>query len=64
MDGLLAVENHKVIHIGMEDFSLLSVYETIFVLDWVSLFVADYRRVDSLNVPNIASLKSFLEQVN
>lgn len=63
MDGLLAVENHKVIHIAQEGFSLQSVYETIFVLDWVSLYVADYRRVDSLNVPNIASLKSFLDQV-
>ncbi len=64
MDGLLAVENHKVIHVAQEDFSLLAVYETIFVLDWVSLYVADHRRVDSLNVPNIASLKSFLDQVN
>ncbi len=64
MDGLLAVQNHKVIHIAQEDFLLLSVYETIFVLDWVSLYVADHRGVDSLNVPNISSLKSFLEQVN
>lgn len=64
MDGLLAVENHKIIHLAVDDFSLKSVYEIIYVLDWVSIFVADLRRVDSLNVPNIASLKEFLEQVN
>jgi hypothetical protein len=37
-------------------------YETIHRLDWLSILVADHRRVDSLNVPNIASLKEFLEQ--
>jgi hypothetical protein len=35
----------------------------IYVLDWVSIFVADFRKVDSLNVPNIASLKEFLESI-
>jgi hypothetical protein len=32
-------------------------------MDWLSLYVADYRKVDSLNVPNIASLKDFLASV-
>jgi glucose/mannose-6-phosphate isomerase len=62
--GLLEVENHKVIHLNMKDFSYQSVYEMIYVLDWVSIYVADERGVDSLNVPNITSLKEFLEQVN
>jgi hypothetical protein len=35
-------------------------YELIFKLDWLSLFVADEKGVDSLNVPNIAELKAFL----
>ncbi|MCG9881296.1 MAG: bifunctional phosphoglucose/phosphomannose isomerase [Bacteroidia bacterium] len=59
--GLLEVENHKIIEMGVETFNLASVYQTIHRLDWISLLVADYRRVDSLNVPNIASLKSYLE---
>jgi hypothetical protein len=64
MHGLLSVENHKIVQLSIDDFNLKSVYEIIYVLDWVSLFVADLRKVDSLNVPNIASLKEFLEQVN
>jgi glucose/mannose-6-phosphate isomerase len=62
--GLLEVENHKVINLNMKDFSYKSVYEMIYLLDWVSIYVADERGVDSLNVPNITSLKEFLEQVN
>jgi len=57
---LLEVENHKVIIMQLEHYNLLSVYELIHRLDWVSLMVADERRVDSLNVPNIMSLKEYL----
>ncbi len=63
LDGLLEVEAHKTVHIELEQFNLLSVYEVIYRLDWVSLFVADERRVDSLNVPNIMDLKHYLDQV-
>lgn len=62
--GLLGVENHKVVELPMEHYSITSVYELIHTLDWVSLYVADHRGVDSLNVPNITSLKEFLDQVN
>jgi len=63
LGGLLEVENHKVIEVGVEQFNFASVYQTIHRLDWLSLLVADHRRVDSLNVPNISSLKEFLENV-
>jgi len=63
LTGLLEVENHKIIHMELEQFNLLSVYEIIYRLDWVSLLVADERKVDSLNVPNIKSLKEYLDQV-
>lgn len=63
ISGLLEKENHKVIHIELEQYSWLSVYETIYRLDWISLFLADMRGVDSLNVPNIMSLKEYLEHV-
>lgn len=62
--NLLSVENHKVVNLTMDNFSIQSVYEMIYLLDWVSIYVADHRRVDSLNVPNIASLKEFLEQIH
>lgn len=60
ISGLLEVENHKVLIMQLEQYNLLSVYELIHRLDWVSLMVADERRVDSLNVPNIMSLKEYL----
>lgn len=63
MSGLLEKENHKVMNIELEQYNLLSVYETIYRLDWLSLLVADQRGVDSLNVPNIMSLKEYLDQV-
>jgi glucose/mannose-6-phosphate isomerase len=58
--SLLEVEHHKVIEMGLSNFSMEGVYKTIYRMDWLSLFVADHRKVDSLNVPNIASLKEFL----
>ena len=61
--GLLEVENHKIIEYGVEQFTLASVFETIHRLDWLSLYVADFRKVDSLNVPNIKSLKEYLDEV-
>lgn len=64
LGGLLAVENHKIVELSVDNYSIKSIYELIHTLDWVSLYVADYRGVDSLNVPNITSLKEFLEQVN
>lgn len=63
ISGLLEKENHKVIQVELEQYNWLSVYETIYRLDWLSILVADHRGVDSLNVPNIMSLKEYLEQV-
>ncbi|MBC7384033.1 MAG: bifunctional phosphoglucose/phosphomannose isomerase [Bacteroidia bacterium] len=61
--GLLEVENHKIVEIGVEQFSITAIYETIHRLDWVSLLVADSLKADSLNVPNIKSLKEYLDEV-
>ena len=61
LNSLLAVEYNKVIHMELADFTYHSIYKLIHRLDWLSLFIADHRKVDSLNVPNIASLKEFLE---
>lgn len=57
---LLETENHQVINITMDQYNVVGVLELIHRLDWLSLFIADERGVDSLNVPNIASLKEFL----
>ena len=57
---LLESENHQVINITMEQYNVIGVFELIYRLDWLSLFIADERGVDSLNVPNIAALKEYL----
>jgi glucose/mannose-6-phosphate isomerase len=64
LGNLLSVENNRVVNLNVDDFSYRSVYDIIYILDWVSIFVADHRGVDSLTVPNIASLKEFLEEIN
>lgn len=64
LSNLLEVEYNKVIQIPVEETNLKSVYEIIYMLDWLSIYIADFRKVDSLNVPNIMSLKEFLESVN
>jgi glucose/mannose-6-phosphate isomerase len=61
INGLLEVQNHKTMSIELEQFNWLNIYETIYRLDWLTLLLADERRVDSLNVPNIKSLKEFLD---
>ncbi len=63
LNGLLAVENNRVVNLGIDNFSIKKVYETIHRLDWLSLLIADARGVDSFNVPNIAQLKEFLENI-
>lgn len=63
LTNLLEVENHKVINMSVEEFNLHAIYEINHRLDWLSIYVADARKVDSLNVPNIASLKEYLDQV-
>ncbi|MEI6508059.1 MAG: bifunctional phosphoglucose/phosphomannose isomerase [Bacteroidota bacterium] len=63
MNNLLEVENNKIVPVMLDEIAITTVYDTIFTLDWLSLFIADFRRVDSLNVPNIMSLKEFLSAI-
>ena len=63
LNNLLEVENNKIVPVLLDEFSITLVYQTIYTLDWLSIFIADFRRVDSLNVPNIMSLKEFLSEI-
>ncbi len=42
-------------------YSIEEVYETIYVLDWLSLIIADARKKVSSEIPNINELKNFLK---
>lgn len=61
LHGLLQVENNQTIQISISSYTLKSIYETIYRFDFFSLLLADSFGVDGLNVPNIASLKEYLE---
>lgn len=63
LNNLLQVENNKIVSLETEGFDIKQAYEVIHTLDWLSLMVADQRRVNSLTVPNIASLKEYLDQI-
>lgn len=63
LNSLLEVENNKVIHLISAEDSIASLYKIIFRLDWLSLAIARGKRVNALTVPNIASLKEFLEHL-
>ncbi len=63
LNNLLEVENNKIVPVLLDELSITLVYETIYTLDWLSILIADFRRVDSLNVPNIMSLKEFLSEI-
>lgn len=60
IQNLLEKNKHMVVHLNIASYNLVGMYELIYRLDWLSLFVADEKGVDSLNVPNIAELKAFL----
>jgi glucose/mannose-6-phosphate isomerase len=62
LESLLKKNGNSLIDLTLGDAGISSIYETIFILDWLSLFIAGSKNVNSLEVPNITSLKEYLEQ--
>lgn len=58
---LLKDNGQLVSEIDFGGYSLEEVYETIYVLDWLSLWVADAKGVKSNEIPNIIALKKYLK---
>jgi glucose/mannose-6-phosphate isomerase len=44
------------------DYSLKTIFNTIYYFDWLSLLIADVRQVKSDEIPNINRLKNFLSK--
>lgn len=61
LTSLLEVEYHKVLNITFDEYDLGSMLALIYRLDSFTLQLADLRHVNAVEVPNIASLKEFLE---
>lgn len=59
---LLNKQEAVVVEVLSKDTSLGSIYSTIYLLDWVSLQIAEKIGVDPSIVPNILELKAFLSK--
>ena len=62
LEELLIKAGNKVHKMDINANELLSVLETIYVLDWASLWIADAREVNSAQITNINALKDFLSK--
>lgn len=57
---LLKKNGNNLIELNINGHSLSSILETIYVLDWLSLLIADARKVNSSLIENINALKNYL----
>jgi glucose/mannose-6-phosphate isomerase len=62
LKNVLKQNDNRVIEVSIDHNSLLSFLETIYILDWLSLWIADFKGVNSIQIKNISSLKEFLSQ--
>lgn len=61
LESLLNEHHIPVIRINLKEFNLVHIYETIYILDWLSLMVADSKQVKSDEIPNINRLKDYMK---
>lgn len=60
LNGLLEVENNKVMHIQVEQLSMRMIFAVIHKLDWFSILLAEETSQNPMEIENIISLKEFL----
>ena len=59
----LELENNKIMPLFVPDYSLKSIFDIIYRLDWVSVLFANELGSDLMNVPIIMNLKGFLSDL-
>lgn len=59
----LELENNKVLNMLVPEYSLFSIFDIIYRLDWVSLFLADELGNNTMKIKNIMELKEYLENL-
>jgi glucose/mannose-6-phosphate isomerase len=60
LQELLKEQKLNILRYDFEDYSLRTIFNTIYSFDWLSLVIADSRSVKSDEIPNINRLKNFL----
>ena len=58
--ALLEKNGQTVYDFSLEQFDIIAIYRSIYVLDWVSIYLSNSRKVDNMAIPNILDLKGFL----
>ena len=59
----LELENNKVLPLQIPEYTLQSIFDVIYRLDWVSVHLANELGSDLMNVPIIMNLKGFLSDL-
>lgn len=59
----LELENNKVLNMYIPEYSIFSIYDIIYRLDWVSLFLGNEHGYDPMKIKNIMELKEYLEEL-
>lgn len=60
----LELSNNKVLPLQIPEYSLTSIFDVIYRLDWVSVHLANELGSDLMNVPIIMNLKGYLNDVD
>ena len=57
---LLTKNGNRIYDLSLGEFTLTELYKSIYILDWVSVYLTDERGEDNMIIPNIMDLKAFL----
>jgi glucose/mannose-6-phosphate isomerase len=56
----LELENNKVLNMLIPEYSIFSIFDIIYRLDWVSLYLGEEHGFDPMKIKNIMELKAYL----
>ena len=56
----LELENNKVLNMFIPEFSIFSIFDVIYRLDWTSLYLGNEHGYDPMKIDNIMELKDYL----
>ena len=59
----LELENNKVLNMYISEYSIFTIFDVIYRLDWVSLLLGEEHGFDPMKIDNIMELKSYLNDL-
>ncbi|MFM9944250.1 MAG: SIS domain-containing protein [Bacteroidia bacterium] len=59
----LELENNKVLNMLIPEYSIFSIFDIIYRLDWVSLYLGNEHGYDPMKIKNIMELKEYLAEL-